>query len=358
MRRIILPILLVMLLGACPGDGDRATIETADPVEAAVESGEEESGEETGGESGYAVVRSGGNSSEHRAIGSFEADEEITVSAEVGGTLLSMPVDVGDVVRPGTLICRIDPENFRLRLESARALLAVAEAGLGNARSEYERKQILFDEGAIPQSTLELFRTQLEMAEAQVRSAEAAVALAEKALGDTRVEASVAGVVSARPASAGEFIGSGDPLVVISVVDPIVLRFSVPERLAAEVAVGDEVDARLAAYPGRLFGGEVTLVSPTVDRQTRTVPIEAEFDNGDGALRPGFFAESIVRLSGGQATFLVPGGALFSTNGGLHLRVLGAEGVREVAVALVEQRGNSSLVTGPLEGGERVELQY
>jgi len=92
--------------------------------------------------------------------------------------------------------------------------------------------------------------------------------------------------------------------------------------------------------------------------RTRTVPIEAEFDNGDGMLRPGFFAESVVRLSGGQPTFLVPNGALFSTNGGLYLRVLEADRVRDVAVALVEQRGSSSLITGPLQGGERVELQY
>jgi len=196
------------------------------------------------------------------------------------------------------------------------------------------------------------------MAEAQVRSAEAAVAIAAEALEDTDVVAPLAGVISARPASAGEFVGAGDPLVVISVVNPIVLRFSVPERLAAEIAEGDEVNARLAAYPGRVFSGEVTLVSPTVDRQTRTVPIEAEFDNGDGMLRPGFFAESVVRLSGGQPTFLVPNGALFSTNGGLYLRVLEADRVRDVAVALVEQRGSSSLITGPLQGGERVELQY
>jgi membrane fusion protein (multidrug efflux system) len=237
----------------------------------------------------------------------------------------------------------------------------VAEASLNNARSEYNRKKMLFDDGAITQSAFDLVKTQLELAEAQLESAKVAVEMADKALRDTEVRAGVKGVVSARIASAGEFLAPGGDLIVISVVKPIKMKFSVPERLATEICEGDAVDARISAFPGRVFRGEVTLVSPTIDPATRTVPIEAQFSNDDGVLKPGFFAESTINLCSEKRFFVVPQTALFQVDSGYEVHLKTDDGFRALPVMLIETQGNNSMIAceneGDLQGGEQALLK-
>ncbi len=351
---------LLALLAACGGDGADVVSLDSEVEAQSTPAGEQASSSETG-MSRLAVVREVQASGEHKAIGSFQAKELVAISAKVGGTLLQMNVDVGDIVSERTLIAQVDPEDYELGRRNAKAQLAVAEANLNNARSEHNRKKILFDDGAITQSAFDLIKTQLELAEAQLESAKVAVAIADKALRDTEVRAGVKGVVSRRMYSAGEFAGSGKALVEISIVKPIKMIFSVPERLATEICEGDIVSARLAAFPGRIFKGDVTLVSPTIDPTTRTVPIEAEFVNQDGVLKPGFFADCAVVLCTDKHFFVVPQEAMFEINGGYELHVKADDGFRAVPVILIETQGSNSEIAceneGDLVGGEQVLLK-
>ncbi len=351
---------LLALLAACSGGGtDKVSLNSKAEAESTATADPVSAGDAVG--SRLAIVREVQTNGEHKAIGSFFAKEQVTISPKVGGTLLQINVDVGDPVNERTLIAQVDPEDYQLGLRNAKAQLAVAEANLNNARSEFNRKKILFDDGAITQSTFDLFKTQLELAEAQLESAKVAVAMAEKSLRDTEVHAGIKGIVSGRMASAGEFLGAGKALVEISIVKPIKMKFSVPERLATEICEGDVASARLAAFPGRIFKGDVTLVSPTIDPATRTVPIEAEFVNQDGVLKPGFFADCTITLCSDKRFFVVPQDAMFEMNGGYELHVKTDEGFRPVSVILIETQGNNSEVAceneGDLTGGEQVLLK-
>lgn len=294
----------------------------------------------------------------YQGVGSFVAFKEITVSPKVGGTIVEMAKDEGDRVTPKTVVARIDDEEFELALKNARAQLAVAQANLNNAKSEYNRKKNLFDDGAIPESQFDQFKTGLELAEAQMDAAKVAVEMAEKALRDSVTYSGVTGIVSGQIMEKGEFIGSGDPMIVINIVDPIKLSFSVPQHLAAEVADGAAVHATLSAYPGRTFKGVVSLVSPVIDAHTRTVKVEASFDNADGLIKPGFFAECTVDLQGANRIFLVPNNALYSNENGLEVHVMRDGVVETINVNLIKRNGSMSRVTGNLNDGEKLELQY
>lgn len=293
-----------------------------------------------------------------RAVGSFVAKEETTISTKLGGTLVAVPLDEGDRVNPDTLVARIDREDFELGLRNAEAQLAVAVATVNNARSEYERKKKLFDDGAITASLFEQFKTNLELAEAQSRSAMVAIDLAKKQLRDTEVHAGVRGVIVKRLVSAGEFVDKGQALIVVQKVDPIKLVFSVPQRLAADIRRGTTVNATISSYPGAIFTGTVTLVSPTIDTNSRTVPIEAEYDNADGRIKPGFFAECTVGLVKSNPLFIVPNNALYSTETGLEVKVERGGAVVTVPVNLVQRNGGSSTIAGDLREGETLVLQY
>ena len=350
--------LFVFLMGGCGQAENRITLDSGEAI-AAASAESDPRPQQNSGQQEYAIVRALETSSVHKAVGSFVAKEEVNVSSNVGGTVTSLPVDVGDVVTTKTLIAQIDREDYEIRLESANAQVAVAEAGLNNARSEFERKKQLFEDGAIPPSTFDLVKTQLELAEAQFNSAKVAVKAADKALRDTTVKPPVGGVVSRRLVSEGEFAGSGKTLVVISIVKPIKMQFSVPERFAAEIIKGSDVTARLRAYPERTFSGKITRISPTLDPLTRTLPLEAEFANGDGLLKPGFFAECDLQLSGSRTYYLVPNEALHVRDGSTELLVApeGGGDPEPVAVTLIERLGDNSKIIGPLEDGQRVLLR-
>jgi membrane fusion protein (multidrug efflux system) len=356
---IIPGLTLLAMLAACGGGSQTVTLDSG--AKADTKPADNQPATDETGVGNLAVVREVQTNGEHKAIGSFFAKETVTISAKVGGTLLKMNVDVGDPVSERTLIAQVDQEDYQLGLRNAKAQLAVAQASLNNARGEYNRKKILFDDGAITQSTFDLVKTQLELAEAQLDSAKVAVEMADKSLRDTEVRAGVKGIISERTASAGEFVGPGAELVVVSVVKPIKMKFSVPERLATEICEGDMVNARLAAFPGRIFQGEVKLVSPTIDPATRTVPIEAEFTNEDGALKPGFFADSTITLCSNKQFYLVPQTALFGADSGYEVHVKTSDSFKAVPVILVEVQGNNSLIAceneGDLQSGEQVMLK-
>lgn len=305
-----------------------------------------------------ATVQSAETAASYRAVGSFTAKEETTISTKLGGTLVSVPLDEGDRVTPQSLIARIDREDFELGLKNAEAQLAVAEATVNNARSEFQRKKQLFDDGAITASLFDQFKTNLELAEAQKRSAIVAVDMAKKQLRDTDVHAGISGVIVKRHVSLGEFVDGGQALVVVQKIDPIKLVFSVPQRMAADIRRGTAVTASISSYPGVSFAGTVTLISPTVDVATRTVPIEAEFANSDGRIKPGFFAECTVGLVKNNPLFIVPNNALYSTENGLEVKVERDGAVVTVPVSLVQRTGGSSTVAGELREGETLVLQY
>ena len=360
---------LVFTLAGCGSQDGAKILESEPKVEAAT--GREGGEEETNADNKYAIVREVQAARKYDTVGEFVPVEEISISTKVGGTVVKMHVDVGDVIRDGSMIAEIDKEDYKLQVDNAKAQQEVASASLENAKSEYNRKKQLFEEEAIPESTFELVKTQLELAEARHKSAEVAVRMADKALRDTEVKAAikgavlgsetqnVKGLVSERKVSAGEFVGPGVVLVKIIIVQPIKMEFSVPERFAAAISEGSPVVARLRAYPEKRFEGKVTRINPTADTATRTLQLEAEFLNEEGILKPGFFTECETELASSETYYIVPNKAIHISDGRTEVLVLrnDDEEPEAVMVTLVERMGSNSKIIGPLEGGQRVRLR-
>ena len=152
--------------------------------------------------------------------GTVQAQTEINQAFRIDGRLLERNVNVGDTVRPGQLIARLDSQNEESSAQSARAQLGAARAQLSEARNNYGRMRDLVAENAVSRATYESAESMLKAGEAQVESAQTSVTLAENRLSYTRLVSDVAGVADEAPGerdggalNAGGARGGGGPAI-------------------------------------------------------------------------------------------------------------------------------------------------
>jgi len=293
-------------------------------------------------------------------VGSFQGWQEITISCEEDGLIARLPVEIGQRVRKGDLLALFEETDFQLGVQRAEAGLDMTKADLENARNEYQRKEQLYKDNTIPKSSFDSHATRLAQAEANLKMAEAVLAQARHRLTKTRITAPAAGYVGEKFVAEGEFLSmsSGFEMMRLVVDQPMKLVFEVPERLGVRITTGEPVEATVAAFGDRLFSGTIHAVSPSASIQTRTIPVEAKFDNSSGELKSGFFASVSLRLPRGAAVLMVPRNALRRNEVGEScVEVADGDGTRQAVVSVAGTEGGHYLVTGDLQAGDTVLYQ-
>ena len=259
-------------------------------------------------------------------VGTLSGWEEVTVSNETAGTIEKILVDLGDKVKRGQLLIRLDQREARLALAQAEANLQAAKKALAQAQAEWrdadlslKRIQQLHSEGVIATSQLDVAQARFDSIEAQVHAREAdidrfqaLVDLARKHLSDTEIVAPISSEVQQRLVSIGEGVKEKTPLLHLVVTDPLKLQGTVPERFAPEIKIEQPVDVQVEAFTEQVFPGVVQRVSPAVDVQTRSLALEAKVPNSAGLLKPGFFAKGLILIGVNPQAVFVPEEAVYS----------------------------------------------
>jgi RND family efflux transporter MFP subunit len=275
--------------------------------------------------------------------GTLAAEEQVMLSLEVTGRLQTLDVDLGSRVRRGQVIGRLSPTDFELRLQQAEAALQQARARLGlppqgdddavdpeqtgvvrqavaardDAQLKRDRIAAFVTRGISPKADLDSAEATLEIARGRVQDAleevrnrqgvlaqrRSEVALARQMIEDSVLRSPIDGVVRERHAFAGEYRAAGSPIVTVVRQDPLRLQLAVPERAATDVRVGQPVRVSIEGDP-RTYEGRVARLSPAIAEGNRTLPVEAEVPNPDGALRPGAFATAEIVTSRDDALTL------------------------------------------------------
>jgi RND family efflux transporter MFP subunit len=288
------------------------------------------------------------------ASGTLAAEEQVVLGVKVAGRLAELAVDLGSRVRKGQIIARIDPGDYRLRVDQAEAALQQARARLGlrpdgaddrvdpeqtalvrqaravldEARLTRERSERLIQQDLIARSQVDTAVAALQVAEGryqdaieEVRTRQAVLAqrrselaLARQQLADTALVSPIDGAVSQRQASVGEFLASGAPVATLVRLHPLRLRVAVPEREAASVRVGQVVTLTVEGDVAE-YGGRVARLSPAIQEQSRTLMLEAEIPNEKGLLRPGSFARVSIVTQAAQPVVMVPASAIVTFAG-------------------------------------------
>jgi len=330
------------------------------------------------------------------ATGTLAAEDQVTLGFQVPGRVSELLVDLGSRVSRGQPVARLDPTDFKLRVEQAEAalrqarvrvgltpqgpddrvnpedtaLVKQARAVLDEARLTRDRMEKLWEQQFIARAQLDTAIAAREVAEAryqdaieEIRNRQAILAqrrseleLARQQLSDTVLTSPIGGAVRERRASVGQYLAAGAPVATVVRMDPLRLRVAVPEREAAGVKPGLRVRVALEGDPAT-YGGTVVRLSPAIEEQSRTLLVEAEVPNPSGALRPGAFAKVDIVSDAAQPAVVVPAAAIV-TFAGID-RVLTVRDGRAVErrVELGRRFGDRVEVVAGLQAGEPVILQ-
>jgi RND family efflux transporter MFP subunit len=238
--------------------------------------------------------------------GTVQAQTEINQSFRIGGRLLERSVSVGDTIRPGQPIARLDSQNEETSLLAARAQLSAARAQSNEAQSMYARMRDLVGEKAVSQAQYENAQTMAKAAQSQVESAGSQVTLAETRVNDTRLVANVAGVVTAQGAEPGEVVAPGQMIVQVAREGGRDAVFDVPARAKGSTSLGTPISVVLTADANVAATAVVREISPRADPLTGTFRIRAKLGNPPAAMRLGTTVTGRLKLAAAEVIEIPP----------------------------------------------------
>lgn len=245
--------------------------------------------------------------------GRVEAQEKVNLSFRVGGRMIERSVNVGDQVRAGQVVARLEPETARNTLKSARANLTAARARLVEAQNNFERHRPLMDRGFITRAMFDQAEQAYRSAQAQVDSARAQVSTAETQLSYTNLIADSSGTVTTRGAEPGEVVAAGQTIVQLAREGGRDAVFDVPARVIETSSADAQVQVVLSSDPKVQTTGRVREVAPQADPVTRTFKVRIGLNNPPTAMRLGSTVTGSVQLGAGPG-IEIPASALMATN--------------------------------------------
>lgn len=256
---------------------------------------------------------------------------EVEVRARVDGILEQRGYTEGAMVEQGEQLFRIDPEPFEAAVDSAEAQLQNARANLRQAQRDWDRIKSLYADDAVSTRERDAAQSALELARADVALARAGLRSAEIELGYTAVEAPLDGVTSLEAVPEGSLVGPGDLLTTVTQLDPIHVRFALPERdvlarrearramsAGADADIDSEREAVLILPGGERYErkGKLDFTNASIDPDTGTVRARAVFPNPDNRLTPGLFVRVELRTATLEGVAVIPETAVGSGQDG------------------------------------------
>ena len=298
-------------------------------------------------------------------IGSLRAKQRVEVTPKVGGRLVEIRVDRGDRVRVGQIVARLEDDELRQQVRRAEAAQQVAHASLAqrqaelsNRKMELERYRNLSADGVVSSQQLETASTNVEVTQAQMNLAQAQIAQADAELeelrirlGQTEVASPLTGIVATRFVDAGALLSSSTPILLILDLSTMLTVVNVPERDVTKIRVGTTAKVTVDALAGTEFLGRVVRISPILDPQTRTAPVEIELENAGEQLKAEMFSRVDLNLETRREALLVPRDALVYRNERQGVFVVDAETARFQPVVTGLAEGDMiEIVEGVTEG--------
>lgn len=197
---------------------------------------------------------------------------EATLGFRVAGKVVERLVDIGSTVQPGQPIARLDPADYRLAVDNARAALASAEADWQRARADFERYQQLRNTAAFMAQTMELRQSTAATSQARVEQARSQLSTAENNLAYTTLHADTSGVVTAVVAEVGQFLAQGQGVAKVARTDELEILVGVPENRLASMRQVPGASFELWSEKGKKYAARLRELSPSADPVTRTYP--------------------------------------------------------------------------------------
>jgi len=282
-------------------------------------------------------------------IGTAEAIQGVTVSADLPGTIDKIHFESGQWVHEGDILVELDTRQ-------ERAQLASLEAQRDLARINYDRAQQLVKAGVISRSDYDNATSQQKATEAQVGDIRAAIAR-------KTIHAPFSGVLGIRQVSLGQYLAAGQAIVSLQSLSPIYVNFGVPQQDTPKVVPGHVLRVTNGDLPGMSFIGRITALDSVINEQTRNIQVQAIVTNKGNKLRPGMFVQVELPLGSPREVVPVPASAINYAPYGDSVFVVtdmkdakgnGYRGVRQQIVKIEGSRGDQVAITSGLNPGDEI----
>jgi RND family efflux transporter MFP subunit len=274
-------------------------------------------------------------------VGTVAANQVIEVRAEVQGKLLSLNTDLGDQVRKGQTIGRIDNRLQAIAVSNA-------EQQLADARQNLERYKNLYEGGAASQAQYDQYKLAFENATNGLEQA-------RKQLSNAVVTAPISGQVTQKTVEAGAFLNIASPIVTIVDVSRLKVQLSVAENDVYALKAGDPVQITTTVYPGVTYEGRITFISPTGD-DAHNYPVEISFANqAKNPLKAGTYVDVVFNRKSQVPTLQIPREALVGSVKNAQVYVVTNDNITRLQkVTIGADNGNYLEVLEGLQEGDKV----
>ncbi len=291
-------------------------------------------------------------------VGNLVGEATIDIVPRVAGRIDSVPVKLGDRVKRGQLVAKIEDRELREQINQAQATLEVNKANVAQRENELtvqksalDRVKATFEKGLTARQILEDAEARYHAAMSQVNVAKAQQSHTEFRIDELRITLSnksvvspVDGFVSRRNLDAGAFAGANTVILQVVDIDTVRLVANLIEKGFRKVVPGVEATVQVDTFAGEDFRGRVSRVAPVFDPATRTAQMEIEVPNPGYRLKPGMYARVRLTVERRPDALTVPRNAIVDVDGRRGVFI-----VKDQAAKFVETK------TG-LADGERVEI--
>lgn len=290
----------------------------------------------------------------YSAEGVVQAVRQSTVSAQISGRVKQVLFDVGDTVKKGQVLVRIDEREAAQEVAGSQAQVMQAQAAMQNAKENYERAQRLYAQKFISKAGLDKAQAEYKIALAQAAASEAGAGRSALVKGYTSVIAPYGGVVAARQVEVGELVTPGKPLM--TGFDPSQMRVvvNIPQYKLADLGKKPEATVEMPALKRWVKAASVT-IQPIADARTHTTEVRVNLPANEAGVYPGMFVRAHFTV-GEARKLLIPDSAVVRRSEVVGVYVIDAKGaisLRQVRLGENVNQNEVEVLAG-LKPGEQV----
>ncbi len=262
----------------------------------------------------YAVKR-GTFTSVVSADGSVTPIYRVEIKSKASGRVEELPINAGDYVSKGALICRLDQTDVKADMDQAQADLEIAQAEIVQSQNTYDRRVQLFDKHLISQEEFDQVTLQLAQAKGKLVGAQTALDRATTRMNETIVTSPIDGVILQKYVEIGQIIasgisnvGGGTKIADIADMRRVYIEAGIDEIDVGKVRVDQEATVVADAYPSLIFTGKIVRIAPEarVLQNVTMFDIIIEVENTDGKLKSGMNVNAEVTVAKDDNALLVP----------------------------------------------------
>jgi RND family efflux transporter MFP subunit len=288
--------------------------------------------------------------------GNVQAFTDSPIYARTSGYLKKWFFDIGARVKKGQRLAIIASPEVDQQLATAQAELATARATARNAQIQSARYRDLLKDNAVSQQDTDNFNSLATSTSTQVEAAAANVERLQQLIGFESVYAPFDGIVTGRYVDVGTLVESGAAKELFHMSNQDILRVyvNVPQFYARAATPGVKAGLNVAEIPGRTFEGKIVRTANTIDPATRTMLVEVDVDNHEGALFPGAYTQVHFKLNAARPAIILPVPALMFRSEGLHVAVVQGNKVKLVPITIGRDDGRTVEVSEGLHIGDLV----